>query len=206
MPIFEKNGEKIAFIHIPKTAGSSIEHFFTGHGWNMAFYKPFTDPHEPSQQHYTYERLKEDVPDLDDIPSFCVVRNPCKRIISEWRWQRSWMKNTLLSFPDFVRRVDMSLVDSKTYWDNHWRPQADFTSPRMDAILKMERLDTEFSEFIENLGLKEPSKLPEVNKTKKNVRGRLATGCDEDTIQRIGRMYSEDFEQFGYSLVKEDLQ
>ena len=132
MPIFEKQGQRLAFIHIPKAAGSSIERYFTDLGWVMSFYLPCTDPNDPADHHLTYSVLRERIPDLDTIPSFCVVRNPYRRIVSEWRWHRTVMRTTIISFPDFVRRMTVSLQTSQTYWDNHWRPQSDFLDDAID--------------------------------------------------------------------------
>jgi hypothetical protein len=200
MPIFEKEGERLAFIHIPKAAGSSIERYFTDLGWKMTFWRVCTNPHSPSEQHFTYSKLQDRVQDLDDIPSFCVVRDPFQRIVSEWRWQRDWMKNTMLSFSDFVRRVDMSLRVSKTYWDNHWRPQSDFVSDKINQVIRMENLKSEFGAFLEMHGLDSAIELPQINRSKKSARSRLRSNPTPETIERITRIYRDDFENFGYSL------
>ena len=51
MPIFRKGDRKIAFIHIPKAAGSRIEMHFTSSGWEMDFYKPCSHPNTPAIKH-----------------------------------------------------------------------------------------------------------------------------------------------------------
>lgn len=205
MPIFKKNGKRLAFIHIPKAAGSSIERYFTDLGWKMTFYLPCSDPNLPSEQHFTYTVLRERVPDLDDIPSFCVVRDPFQRMVSEWRWQRDIMKNTMLSFSDFVRRVDMSLRSSRTYWDNHWRPQSDFVSDEIDSVIRMESLKKEFEAFLDMQGLDPSIKLPMINRTRKTARTRLRIKATPEAIERLVRIYRDDFEQFGYSMEEASL-
>ena len=205
MPIFKKNGKRLAFIHIPKAAGSSIERYFTDLGWKMTFYLPCSDPNFPAEQHFTYTVLRELVPDLDDIPSFCVVRDPFKRIASEWRWQRDIMNSTMLSFSDFVRRVDMSLRSSRTYWDNHWRPQSDFVSDEINSVIRMESLSKDFEAFLDMQGLDPSIKLPIINRTRRTTRTRLRTKATPEAIERLVRIYRDDFEQFGYSMEEASL-
>jgi hypothetical protein len=196
MPIFKKGDRRIAFIHVPKAAGSSIERYFTDCGWTMEFYRPCTDPNIPADHHLVYAELKNLVEDLDDIPSFCIVRNPYKRMVSEWRWQRTVMVTTKLNFPDFVRRVEVSLKNSRTYWDNHWRPQSDFLDARLDHVIKIEKLNHGFEEFStrHDLGFTEP--IPRFGKSKFGSFPRLRT--DERSMERIRSIYAADFEILGY--------
>lgn len=200
MPIFEKQGRRIAFIHIPKAAGSSIEKYFTQLGWTMTFYSQFNDPNIPADQHLTYTALRDRVPDLDSIPSFTVVRNPYKRIVSEWRWHRTVVRTTMISFSDFVRRVFTSLKTSKTYWDNHWRPQSDFLNENIDCIVQLENIDAELGVFLEKQGFDPNIKLPRTNQTKHRFRRSLTADTTPETIARIQQIYAIDFEQLNYSV------
>lgn len=206
MPIFEKQGQRIAFIHIPKAAGSSIERYFTDLGWVMSFYLPCTDPNDPADHHLTYSVLRERIHDLDEIPSFCVVRNPYHRIVSEWRWHRTVMRTTMVSFPDFVRRMSVSLQTSQTYWDNHWRPQSDFLDDAIDTVIRLENLDTEFAAFLQKQGLDPSIKLPRTNRTKHRFRRTLQPKTTPETIERIRKIYAVDFECLGYSMAEVQLQ
>ena len=197
MPIFRKGDRKIAFIHIPKAAGSSIEMHFTSSGWEMDFYKPCSHPNEPAMHHCVYDELKKMARELDDIPSFCIVRNPYKRMVSEWRWQRNVMRTTRVNFIDFVHRVEVSLKRTLTYWDNHWRPQSDFLNDNIDRVIKIESLDQDFEAFSKEheLGFTEP--IPRFGKAKSTKYPRL--DFDENTIDRIQRIYANDFRRLGYS-------
>ena len=206
MPVFEKQGQRIAFIHIPKAAGSSIERYFTDLGWEMSFYLPCVDPNDPAEHHLTYSVLRERINDLDEIPSFCVVRNPYKRIVSEWRWHRTTLRSTMLSFPDFVRRMSVSLKSSITYWDNHWRPQSDFLDDAIDKVMRLENIDAEFAEFVEKQGLDPSIKLPRTNQTRSRFRRSLQPEITPETIQRIRDIYHVDFDRLGYSEAEAKLQ
>ena len=198
MPVFTKDERRILFIHVPKAAGSSIEKQFRTSGWKMDYYNVCANPYEPALQHLTYRELSEMIADLDDIPSFSVVRNPFKRMVSEWRWQVNIMRNTDVDFPNFVRRVQVSLKTSKTYWDNHWRPQTDFISDKVDDVIKMEQLDESFERFAieQDLGF---TSLPKSNKSKTRFGAFPKLSVNDETIDRIREIYRDDFERLEYS-------
>ena len=196
MPIFRKADQRIAFIHIPKAAGSSVERHFTNAGWQMDFYRPCSDPNVPAVHHLTYEGLREQVPDLDEIPSFCIVRNPYKRMVSEWRWQRTRMRTTQTNFTDFVRRVTVSLKKSRTYWDNHWRPQSDFVNENLKKVIKIEKLDEGFRNFSDEyeIGFSEP--IPRFGRSKFGSFPRLR--LEDGVLDAVLDLYRDDFKLFGY--------
>ncbi len=198
MPIFVRSERRIAFIHIPKAAGTSIEKHFELSGWKMDYYEPCKTPWDPALHHLTYDALRNIVEDLDEIPSFCIVRNPFKRMVSEWRWQRTTRRSTLLNFPDFVRRVEVSLTQSKTYWDNHWRPQSDFINENINSVMRLEKLGTDFPEFLANNGFDPMEQIPRYGRSK--LWGRLPRlTLNDEALDRVRRIYKSDFDSFGYS-------
>ena len=198
MPVFTKDERRILFIHVPKAAGSSIEKQFTSSGWKMDYYNVCATPYEPALQHLTYDELSKTIEGIDDLESFCVVRNPFKRMISEWRWQVNIMRNTDLDFPNFVRRVQVSLKTSKTYWDNHWRPQTDFITEQVDDVFKMEELNRCFQRFAreKDLGF---TTLPTANKSKKRFAAYPKLTINDEAVDRIRDIYRDDFELLEYS-------
>ena len=203
VPIFEKQGQRIAFIHIPKVAGTSIEELFKNNGWEMEFHARHYDPYTPSPQHLTYESLKEFVPDLDSLESFAVVRDPMARIRSEWQYQFAILKSTMLDFSDFIRHVECSLSVSKSYWDNHWRPQSDFLSDNMSRVFSLETMSSELPEFLEQKGIIRGGSIPHNNQSKrKKSRFKKFYDVSQETADRIKRIYRSDynsFSRFGYT-------
>ena len=199
MPIFEKAGRRIAFIHIPKAAGTSIEQFFQANEWSMSFYKQCDDPSIPSDHHFTYETLRERISDLDSMTSFCIVRNPYSRAVSEWRWQTQAIRLCRLNFEDFMRRVEVSLRTSKTYFDNHWRPQSDFLDENINSIIPIESLAERFQEFCVEHDLDATSALPRAGRVQPTTRS-FVLEITEESLQRIRRIYARDFETLNYSL------
>ena len=72
----QKTEHKTAFIHIPKTGGTSIEHTLQ-RVWGSA-----------PERHYNVRQMQEvlENEDIDEYKIFTVIRNPFDRIISTWRW------------------------------------------------------------------------------------------------------------------------
>jgi len=199
MPIFQKADKMILFVHIPKAAGSSIEQLFTESGWSMNLFKPCSSPYEPAEQHLTYEKLGELLEDIDDITSFTVVRNPFRRLVSEWRWQLSTMRTTDVDFDHFVRRVQVSLLHSRTYWDNHWRPQTEFLSDAINRVMKIENIDEDFSNFAREHDLDLAGPIPRRNRSRRRfLRSSPKLACSTETMDRILEIYETDFDVLGY--------
>tara|TARA_Y100000296_G_C5120514_1_gene230163 strand:+ start:139 stop:879 length:741 start_codon:yes stop_codon:yes gene_type:complete len=74
--IRQKTMDKIAFLHIPKTGGTSVEHTIQ-RVWGSA-----------QERHYNVRQMQEvlENEDINEYKIFTVVRNPFDRIISTWRW------------------------------------------------------------------------------------------------------------------------
>ena len=194
----------MAFVHVPKVAGTSIELLFKNHGWNMTLHARHYDPYVPSPQHMTYTDLGQAVPDLDSLTSFMVIRSPMARIRSEWQYHFGVLFHTLLDFPDFVRHMESSLEVSKTYWDNHWRPQSDFASDKMDRIFQIENISQELPVFLEEHDIIKNAELPHNNRSQRNKKKvyQRHYRVDQVTADRINRIYGCDydrFHEFGYT-------
>ena len=200
MPIFEKNGKRVAFIHIPKAAGSSVEHLFKSDGWTMSFYKPTFDGYKVSDQHQTYRDLKKRIPDLDELKSFAITRDPFSRLVSEWGYQTKRIKSSKLSFCDFVRHLECSLRVDERYWDNHYRPQTDFCDDGLNAIIKMENIREELPDFLRENGIMKDPKVPHLNRLQKR-REREDLSMTAQLRERIMQIYSQDYAKLGYAPV-----
>ena len=204
MPLFTKDSQRILFVHIPKTGGTSVESHFAANGWEMELWSSVrNDGKSPSDQHLLYEDLKTKIADIDDIYSFTVVRNPIRRIISEWRWQRWQLKRVKDSLSEFIRRVADSLASDKVYWDNHWRPQIDFIDPAINRLCRMEMLKEDYPMVISESGAGFNSVLPHVNASKtifeKYIRWRFTDDLTDADLRVVKDIYAADFENFGYS-------
>jgi len=199
MPIFEKQERRIAFIHVPKAAGSSIESMFRNDGWSMTFFRKSMDGFSVSPQHMIYSRLRDNIPDLDDLTSFTIVRDPFARLVSEWRYQTEKMKTSDLGFNDFVRHVDCSLKQNVQYWDNHWRPQTDFMDERIDQVFKVENMADLLPKFLEEKNIMTNPRIPHTNRRRSGDRNwKRHFKVSSESRDRILRMYDRDYSEFGY--------
>ena len=136
---------KVIFLHIPKTAGTSIEE---------SLKKTLGNSYG---RHYNIRQIQKTLNDdgygetVDEYKIFTVVRNPFDRIISTWRWwsfhQDGWItrpfqKSTapFTSFYHYVRMI-------KSYYDGDF----EFTGPDLNKIKVVEDLAPLTQSHIERL-------------------------------------------------------
>ena len=127
-------GRLFFFIHIPKTAGTSITYFFKENGFTVRWFSYFDRfGQEPSPQHRHREKIIEFL-HKDSIKydySFTIVRDPLDRLISEYFGQlrESDELSRMFTSKDFTYWVESVLKfheKNPVYFDNHLRPQVEF--------------------------------------------------------------------------------
>jgi hypothetical protein len=130
MPIFTNGNRKILFIHIPKSAGSSIERIGRDKGWEESFSvrgKSLTEAayYKATPQHFHADILRQifDFKEFDSV--FTIVRNPYDRLKSEYYWQRD-QSMTNLQVDDWVSNIFQRYSENQFICDNHIRPQVEF--------------------------------------------------------------------------------
>ena len=90
MPLFTKQGQAVLYIHVPKTGGTSVEHFFIGNGF-AADYMDTGGPKSLNQfrrcppQHMHAEQILAVLRPSRCGYVFATVREPLARIVSEYR-------------------------------------------------------------------------------------------------------------------------
>ena len=130
MPIFSKANINILFIHIPKSAGSTIEKIGSDMGWKESFSVRGKSLKEiryckASLQHLHAKPL-ESILNLEQFDSiFTIVRNPFARFKSEYYWQRS-QEITDLCVDDWIIDTFEKYRGNSYIYDNHIRPQVEF--------------------------------------------------------------------------------
>ena len=167
------------FVHVPKTAGMSIEFFFLsllGLTWdtrgplllgdNLKPWKPELGPihlpHLKAEEYVKCQYVPQEMFDKYFIFSF--VRNPWDRMVSIYKWL-SFSK--LCDFKTFIMdRVWNELLDRKYYW--MIKPQYNFIFDKdgkqlVDFIGRYENLHDDFNEVCKNIGLSS-HELPVVNR------------------------------------------
>jgi len=216
------------YVHIPKTAGQSIEQFFMdklGLSWetnrDQLLLGNNTDPlrgteklsHLSAAEYVSSGYLTQT--EFDRLYKFSFVRNPWERIVSEYRYRNYFHHR---SFRDFVKhRLPAPGWDDKY---RHIMSQYDMLHDRQGQLLvnfvgRFESLQEDFTQVCGHLGI-DDAKLPHRNRSDKksrNLRRRLRNWLyfngengkvnyldfyDEETIAIVRDLYHMDLQAFGY--------
>lgn len=217
--------EKILFIHIPRTGGSSIEQYF----FNFYNIKPsifnFTSGytiHKVSLSHAPYPLVKNSWLDSketldEEWTQFSIVRNPYDKVMSEllfWpnlgvtkdfqthkdlKWRQEKILNALSAF------ITNSHGWSKTWaWDNHLHSQNFFLQeiPKNFKIFKFEEGITNIMDRLGFENFKHDNERHQDIKKRHNLEDvnyeELRT---PEFIETINEHYKKDFERFGYEML-----
>jgi chondroitin 4-sulfotransferase 11 len=187
---------KCIFIHIPKTAGTSIEKIL-----NTSTEADFYSIKPPTLQHLTWAELKDKITlDYSEFYKFTVVRNPFERLVSEYEWRRQNTPQILntLTFEEVVENLE--ILNKISHWDRHLSTQSFFLKDTNGSIskeieiYKYENLEPLW-EKLESI-TKIPKKYyPWSYKTKKNS---LLSYYTKDLSKKIREYFHEDFVNFNY--------
>jgi hypothetical protein len=210
------------FVHIPKTAGQSVENFFLRlHGLSWEERAPLLLRHNPDPArgperlaHLTareyidfgYVRAR----DFRRCFSFSFVRNPWARLVSEYRYRERGQEHPR-TFKDFV----FSAFSKKSDYSDEYRhliPQSEFLCDRdgrlmVDFIGYFETLQRDFDIVCSRLGIP-VSELPYINSSAADAsRGGLPEKSeaesyvqyyDKELQQFVAEFYAADIQRLGY--------
>jgi hypothetical protein len=192
---------RFIFVHIPKTAGNSVNRVF-GVAW---------------EQHKDLARYASECNSFDNYFKFAIVRNPWDRLLSDYNYQRKKSRENKLHLftPSGARRtfkqwVHTALSDPFRYpasaWGgevsdglHRWSPQIDWISFNgriaVDQLIKLENLDKGFAKVRKELGLP-PVRLPRRNS---RFHWHYSHYYDDSTRDLVAQYYSDDIRQFDYA-------
>lgn len=190
------------FVHIPKTAGQSVEQVFVARhrlDWNsrepLLLRRKLPDETGPAflAHLYAHEYVPLGYVAADAFAAafkFTVVRNPYDRALSELRYRDQ--RERTLRMDAFLRQLGTENPS------RHVVPQARFIldSDRVlvDRILRFETLAQDFAEVSERV-FGERLELPHANKSVSKVPSDV---FDADARAMIYKAYEEDFDLFRY--------
>ncbi|NND56917.1 MAG: sulfotransferase family 2 domain-containing protein [Xanthomonadales bacterium] len=216
------------FVHIPKTAGQSVEQFFMNQlhlDWNEDREALLLQGNEDRTRgteklaHLSASEYVDDGyigrEDFSALFKFSFVRNPWERILSEYRYRNYFQHR---SFRDFVLNKL-----PQPGWDDQYRhvmPQYDMLHDRqgnllVDFIGRFESLQQDFDLICERLDIAD-SRLPHRNRSdkksrdlKRKLRNALFRNgenqwrgmedfYDDETRKAVAEYYRKDIETFGY--------
>jgi len=189
-PLHKGEKRDYIFIHINKTAGTSIINIIG---------KPF-------RKHLTAKEIIKVIGQdkWDKAYKFAVVRNPWDKVVSQYKHN---IKNNVTN----MAKKEISFKDwvAGTYGKNKgkyyfYRPQMflpqvewlkDFEGKiNMDKIIRFENLTDEMNQVFNTLGIHQ--ELPHVNKTSKT---NYRDFYDEETQKIIADWFHEDMQAFNYT-------
>lgn len=198
---------KAIFVHIPKTAGSSIEVALN------AFEKTNTGAvDEATGMFYPVTTGKEKHFDArayrkhygrkvwQDYYKFTVVRNPWQRIHSWW-WNNRYITETLdMPFAEFLR----SRLADPDDLPRALRPQTRWITSangkiEMDYTCRFETIDDDFKAVCKQIGAP-VTELPRVLVENRNPASRphYTDDYDADLVELVARVYADDIDQLQY--------
>ncbi len=215
------NKNKLIFIHIPRTGGTSIEECLIGNDWWNIDSKSKHICASDARKLYG-EKI------WNSYTKFSIIRNPWDRIVS--MRNTGWWDNVsnvpnrkpLLDLlkSHGIRRTFLLLVRNKGWWhriintsrekhlydfiknlgihpNEHYTSQlySDILDEEMDYIIRFEHLQKDFDNMLSELNIQE-KKLSHVNKTK---RGHYRDWYDEKSKALVEEIYKEDIEKYNYS-------
>lgn len=216
MPISHKH--KTVFMHIPKSAGTSISRWLDIAESESNYYiTRYTHGNNCALQHIPYENMRSQIGSeiFDSYYKFAVVRNPWDRLVSTYKWRNG--KKLYKNFKDFVEFVYGLYIkysfeklqeypNFSKYFCAHFYPQYMYI-PSMSNnvlsdelceqenfdILKFENFNTDIIKVKTKLNINRP--LPHLNKSFTN---NYRDYYDEETKNMVEEMYKKDITLFGY--------
>ena len=200
---------KCIFVHIPKTAGQSIEHAFLDlHGltWEKRaalLLRPNINPkkgplrlaHLKAREYVSCGHMTQE--QYESYFTFSFVRNPWSRFVSLYR---ALGFNMRFQFKLFILYEFNRTVTEGYTW--LVRPQSDFIidengNPLVDFIGKFENLQNDFDKICNKIDLPQIN-LKHINKTIGTINKPWQDYYDDETQDFVANLYKRDIDLFGY--------
>jgi hypothetical protein len=185
------NAHRAIFIHIPKTAGSSVAQALFGDSRHVPYFE--------------YERINPRK--FKRFFKFSFVRNPWDRLVSTFfflkkggmnEMDRRFAAENLAGYDNFAAFVE-GWLNEKNIWSwIHFKPQHYFICDaklrvRMDFVGRSETIDADFRHILERLGV--AAKLKWMNRGDHRPYSEYYTN---DLRERVAAIYAQDIATFGY--------
>ena len=189
---------KFIFIHVPKTAGNSIQAILKQYSEDKInnikvkgekvvqnFYvsnpQLKTSKHSPLNQYYY--GWKKEFGDIDQYIKFGTIRNPWDRAISYYFFRSKDKRFNKKSFLNSLTRQSMF---------NFF--QIDGKLDEIDYFIRFENIQSDYDIVCDKIGIPR-TKLPKLNKTKHESYTKY---YDKEMIEIVAKKYKDDLKNFGY--------
>lgn len=202
MPLLLTRGKAIFFAHVPKTGGSSVEDYLVRRFGPLSV----IDRHKREGRrgtglitpatHLSALDLEEMIPPNIDL-CFALVRDPLRRLLSEYRWQSGSSRASRMPFSAWLRVVLRATRREPRLYENHIRPQAELVPEGAEAF----RLEDGFDAMIARLDAVTATTAPEFGMGHLLRRGgpREEIAVTSDDAARVAEYYAVDYDRFGYA-------
>ncbi|MBT9097362.1 sulfotransferase family 2 domain-containing protein [Methylovulum psychrotolerans] len=217
------HSHKFIFVHIPKTAGTSLTsalekytHYCDLEIGGTAFGEQIQSPYRKRFGLAKHSTAKEIRNVLGTVAwaqtfSFSFVRNPFSRCLSTYHFLRKWdapnseISRKIRGFNSFDDYVLSDIWQETNGPDELFRPQIywlraniNTNSLLVDFVGQVERINEDFATILHSIGIpesKRPSTLPKLNSSQPSA---LTDIKNQAVIDKIITKYRADFETFGY--------
>ena len=193
--------DEFIFIHIPKTAGTSITQAL--HTLHPPSY--WKDKSRKYKGHIRLKQLIDELPrgvaGVDERFTFAFVRNPWDRLLSMYSHiTQNMRKNTSIrSFNTWVNHDIIDPYSPRDNWQNQAHvPQVAWLSGHgreVDFIGRFENLEEDFNIIKRQLNIDVRLPYAEKNRTKHKPYQEVYT---KKSRRRVAELFAKDIERFGY--------
>ncbi|GEM_PF-543440 len=203
MPLYLNEHQYVLFLHIPKTAGTTIESWLCNSGKyeQILFSQQRPDDLMVTPQHMGYDTLSKLTYAIRRPIEykFAIVRNPFDRLISEF-FYRTKLNNINLGensgelFSCWVTRNLKKYKKNNTFLDNHLRPQSYYIGNDVEVFKFEDGIHNAINTIGEKLGIEVDQEIEA-----KKVSERKEVFWDKASVALVLDVYAEDFKNFEYS-------
>jgi len=200
MPVFFDNS--CIFIHIPKTAGTTINHMF-----NVKKYKKTDALYENDGNiewdHATAHMVKlKNEKRYELFYKFAIVRNPYDRLVSEYFFKKESNDIRIVDcsqlkfdeYIDFLYKNFDKIMGEKHSIKSHFIPQSNFILSNVN-IFKFENIKDCFDMIEEKFNIKNTNEFKN-----KSTHDFYEAYYDRKLKQKVADIYYLDFKLLGYDL------
>lgn len=191
MIIDNKEYNNFLFVHIPKTAGTSVVNTFKK--YNLKTWNNVDDyGHDPITE------LKKNNKVDENTFIFSIVRNPYTRALSYWH-HFNINNNLNYSFIDFLSSVENKEFFNKTPWSMYTQSFFLYENNNLSVtkIYNFENLIELEKDF--NIELSHERK--GIYMRMDNVCQQIKNDFNKKFVSKINKIYEEDFINFGYDTI-----
>jgi len=198
------------FIHIPKTAGTSMEHFLGSiYGYTDSYIERCiygTEPNNPldlgnNKQHNPIHVYNNILNNIDF--SFTIVRNPYSRLISAYIFFKHHIEiqkfgtTSNLSFSEWFLKEKINDKELIITYNHHLLPQMWYIEDikKFSYIMRYETLKEDIPILLNKLQIQTPIVFPHKFKRRHNY---IDYSDIKNILPEIYKYYKEDFETLNY--------